>query len=174
MNSELVFNSDGSVSITTVFRGASDEELTNAFLKAGWGTIINPMIRADRRLEVSGKPVLEVGTKRRLTIRQAIPDGEFWTIEQIAAKWGLEATMAFDLEDLADFLIGRNEVIRAHGIRFVVASGARFLDIDKRDAVINPWPGELLDPSCRCVLLANAKRRFGSDEWFGFSEPCDT
>lgn len=125
---------DGSYALRTTRLGLTDDHIVADFKAAGWG-YINPFIRADRRLLVSGKLEIATGTERMLTIKNVVPSGETWKFQKVMDTIGAPA-LAFDLEDLRNLVLGHEEELLKRCINWVVAPAARFRSDDGDGCVV--------------------------------------
>lgn len=115
---------NGAYCLRTTRQGLTDAQIVEDFRKAGWG-YINPAIRADRRIEVPGKPEIAPGTERMLTIKNVVPSGTTWKLQKAVDTIG-ETAMAYDLEDLRNMVLDNRDELLKRGVRYVVAPAARF------------------------------------------------
>ncbi len=160
-NAVIQKNPDGSISVVKTVRGRSDEDLVARVKEMGWN-YINPAIRTERRIKVSGKPEIETGSERTLTIEQVVPQDSTWKFKKAVAATR-PTPLGFDLEDMVDMLEHRDELL-ALGVRWIVAPAARFRNGNGHG----------------CVVYANLEDRklclfwVGSDwddnDWFGSSK----
>jgi hypothetical protein len=156
----LFKRNDGSYGFKSIRNGLTDEQIVADFQAGGW--TFNSYIRTDYRWNnVPGKPRIAVGTTQSATIkRDVVPSSESWKLQKVTDAIGAPA-LAFDLEDLRNLVLGREDELLNRGIRWVVAPAARFRHDDDDE----------------CVVYANLKNRklglnwvgraWGGEVWFG-------
>ena len=159
---KLFKRADGSYGLKTKRLGLTDDHIVADFKAAGWG-YVNPSIRADRRILVSGKLGIATGSERMLAIKNVVPSGEVWKFQKAVDTIGAPA-LAFDLEDLRNMVLGHEDELLKRGINWVVAPAARFRDGSGNE----------------CVVYANLENRglglswvegdWDDDDWFGSSK----
>lgn len=121
---KLFKRSNGTYGLKTTRLGLSDDRIVADFKASGWN-YVDLSIRADRRSVVPGKPEIAVGTTRTLTIASVVPSGETWEFQKVVDTIGTPA-LAFDLEDLRDLVLGREDELLKRSVRYIAARAARF------------------------------------------------
>jgi hypothetical protein len=157
-----LYKRNGAYHLKTTRRGLTDDHIVADFKAAGWG-YINPSIRADRRLDVPGKPEIEVGTERKLKIASVVPESEAWKFQKVVDAIGTPA-LAFDLEDLRNLVLGHEDELLKRGIRWIVAPVARFRSDGGSECVVYASLGS------RKLRLFWVERDWSSLVWFGSSK----
>jgi hypothetical protein len=157
-----LYKRNGAYHLKTTRRGLTDDHIVADFKAAGWG-YINPSIRADRRLDVPGKPEIEVGTERKLKIASVVPESEAWKFQKVVDAIGTPA-LAFDLEDLRNLVLGHEDELLKRGIRWIIAPAARFRGDSGNECVV------YASLESRLLHLDWVERDWDSLDWFGSSK----